>query len=79
MHSEQSSWLDSHQKCNGSAKNSRCSLPSAPLFDTPRFVRNLEHAYQKMWDNYAMGRAAEPIDIAETIACNDSEAHLTIK
>jgi predicted O-linked N-acetylglucosamine transferase (SPINDLY family) len=28
------------------------SRDSVPLFDTPRFTRNLETAYQEMWQNW---------------------------
>ena len=30
---------------------------SYPLFDTPRFIRNLEAAYSKMWSTYLKGEA----------------------
>jgi len=36
---------------------------SSPLFDTPAFVRNLESAYEKMWQHFLSGagpRAIEP-------------------
>jgi protein O-GlcNAc transferase len=39
---------------------------TAPLFDTSRFVRNLERAYRAMWNNYANGRPPQPINVAET-------------
>jgi protein O-GlcNAc transferase len=39
--------------------------PTAPLFDTPRFVRNLERAYLNMWDNYAAGRSPQAMDVTE--------------
>ena len=38
---------------------------TAPLFDTRRFVGNLERAYQNMWDIYAAGRSPEPITVRE--------------
>ncbi len=34
----------------------RQARASAPLFDTPRFVRNLEAAYERMWAIYCEGR-----------------------
>ncbi|MEA3212591.1 MAG: protein O-GlcNAc transferase [Chthoniobacter sp.] len=38
---------------------------TCPLFDAPRFARNLERAYRAMWDRYASGRPPEPIAIVE--------------
>lgn len=38
---------------------------SAPLFDTPRFTRNLERAYRAMWERYAAGQAPASIDVTE--------------
>jgi predicted O-linked N-acetylglucosamine transferase (SPINDLY family) len=35
------------------------------LFDTPRFVRNLERAYRAMWDLYASGQPPQPIVVTE--------------
>jgi len=34
---------------------------TAPLFDTPAYARNLESAYQKMWQNHASGNGPRPI------------------
>ena len=39
---------------------------TAPLFDTQRFARNLENAYQQMWDLYRAGEAPRRIDVVET-------------
>jgi protein O-GlcNAc transferase len=36
---------------------------SAPLFDTPRFARNLEKAYEAMWRNYVSGSPPGPIEL----------------
>lgn len=36
-----------------------------PLFDTARFVRNLELAYSEMWRIFLEGRALAPIKVAE--------------
>jgi predicted O-linked N-acetylglucosamine transferase (SPINDLY family) len=36
---------------------------SAPLFDTPRFVRGLEEAYESMWLNYRRGDAPRMIEL----------------
>jgi predicted O-linked N-acetylglucosamine transferase (SPINDLY family) len=38
---------------------------TAPLFDTPRFTRNLERAFTAMWDNYRRGETPHSIDIHE--------------
>ncbi len=38
---------------------------SAPLFDTPRFVRNLERAYGAMWEVHAAGQPPRAIDVRE--------------
>ncbi len=43
---------------------------TAPLYDTPRFVRNLERAYQTMWDIHSRGEPLRTIDIIET-ECDD--------
>jgi protein O-GlcNAc transferase len=37
----------------------------SPLFDTARFVRNLEHAYNKMWRIFMEGRAPMQIEVFE--------------
>jgi len=36
-----------------------------PLFDTPRFVRNLEVAYSEMWRIFPEGRVAKQIEVFE--------------
>ena len=36
-----------------------------PLFDTPRFVKNLEKAYQKIWQVYIDGQIPQPIEIVD--------------
>jgi protein O-GlcNAc transferase len=36
-----------------------------PLFDTARFVRNLEHAYSQMWQIFLEGRAPTQIEVYE--------------
>ena len=35
------------------------AIPKAPLFDTPRFTRHLEHAYRMMWQRHMAGLAPE--------------------
>jgi protein O-GlcNAc transferase len=36
-----------------------------PLFDTPRFVRNLESAFEALWERYRAGEAPSPLDVAD--------------
>ena len=36
---------------------------TAPLFDTPRFARNLEKLYERMWDRYRQGAPSESLAI----------------
>ncbi len=36
-----------------------------PLFDTPRFVRNLEKAYQEMWRIFIKGGEPRQIEVIE--------------
>ncbi|MGE3332147.1 MAG: hypothetical protein AB7I36_00770 [Rhodospirillaceae bacterium] len=36
---------------------------SCALFDTPRFTRGLEWAFEHMWDSYAAGRAPAAFDV----------------
>jgi predicted O-linked N-acetylglucosamine transferase (SPINDLY family) len=38
---------------------------TAPLFDTVRYARHLEAAYQRMWDIWATGKAPEPFAVAQ--------------
>lgn len=38
---------------------------SAPLFDTDRFVRDLEEAYRRMWRRYCAGEPPAAIDLAD--------------
>ncbi len=40
-------------------------LSTAPLFDMPRFVRNLERAYDTMWQIHSQGNPARPFDVVE--------------
>lgn len=39
--------------------------PTAPLFDTPRFTRNLEALFREMWRRFASGAQPSRIDAAE--------------
>ena len=38
---------------------------SEPLFDTPRFARNLEGAYKQMWQLYLAGEKPRKIDVVD--------------
>ena len=40
------------------------SRPTAPLFDTPRFVRHLETAFREIWAIHRRGDSPRPLDIA---------------
>lgn len=43
------------------------AIPTAPLFNTPRFTRHLESAYRMMWQRHAAGLAPEGFAVtAET-------------
>ena len=50
-------WLDKNRHSN-------------PLFDTRRFVRNLENAYKEVWDIYTQGREPRQIDVKESTEAN---------
>jgi protein O-GlcNAc transferase len=39
---------------------------TSPLFDTLRFVRNLERAFRSMWDNYVAGNPPTAFAVSET-------------
>jgi protein O-GlcNAc transferase len=38
----------------------------APLFNTPRFVKNLEKAYRKMWEIFLSGEKPRAIDVLDS-------------
>ena len=40
---------------------------TSPLFDTPRFVRNLERAFRSMWDNHVAGNAPTAFAVCESL------------
>ncbi|KAJ7549349.1 hypothetical protein O6H91_07G049600 [Diphasiastrum complanatum] len=44
----------------------RTSRLSCPLFDTERWVRNLERAYFKMWNLYCSGNHPQPFKVVES-------------
>jgi len=39
-----------------------------PLFDTPRFTRNLEKAYKEMWEIFLAGERPRQVEVAESQA-----------
>ncbi|WP_137127034.1 glycosyltransferase family 41 protein [Roseomonas sp. HF4] len=41
------------------------ALPSCPLFDTPRYARNIERAFREMRDRAAAGRPPEGFTVAD--------------
>ena len=41
------------------------NLTREPLFDTPRFVRNLEKAYMEIWQRHRQGSRPSPLAIGE--------------
>ncbi|UCF92987.1 MAG: tetratricopeptide repeat protein [Desulfobacterales bacterium] len=43
--------------------------PTAPLFDTSRFVRNLEAAYKEMWATFQNGGRPHPITVIDPGTC----------
>lgn len=47
----------------------KASRLTCPLFDTARWVRNLERAYFKMWNLYCLGQHPQPFKVTE----NNSE------
>ncbi len=38
---------------------------TSPLFDTPRFTRNLEKAYKQIWHRHLSGQKPSPVEIRE--------------
>ena len=42
------------------------NLLTEPLFDTPRFTKNLERAYKGMWEIFAGGEKPRQIEVAES-------------
>jgi len=41
------------------------NLHTEPLFNLPRFVKNLERAYLAMWQRYASGEVPVSLDVAK--------------
>ena len=39
--------------------------PPEPLFDTPRFVKNLEAAYRRMWEVHTSGHPPTHITVVD--------------
>jgi predicted O-linked N-acetylglucosamine transferase (SPINDLY family) len=42
------------------------NLTTEPLFDTPRFARNLEKAYKEMWKIFMTGESPRQIEVVES-------------
>jgi len=42
---------------------------TCPLFDTARWVRNLDRAYYKMWNLYCSGEHPQPFKVTENDEC----------
>ena len=42
------------------------NLTTEPLFDTPRFARNLEKAYKEMWEIFMAGESPRQIEVVES-------------
>ena len=40
---------------------------TSPLFDTPRFVQNLERAYRSMWENHVAGNPPAAFVVSESL------------
>ena len=41
------------------------AIKTSPLFDTPRFVHNLESAYEEMWAIRGAGQSPRPIKVID--------------
>jgi predicted O-linked N-acetylglucosamine transferase (SPINDLY family) len=50
------------QRLRGKIRNARSE---SPLFDTSRFVRNLEKAFEQMWQIRQTGQRPRAIDVTE--------------
>ncbi len=42
------------------------NLSTEPLFDTPRFAKNLEKAYKEMWKIFMAGESPRQIEVMES-------------
>ncbi|XP_057479799.1 probable UDP-N-acetylglucosamine--peptide N-acetylglucosaminyltransferase SEC [Actinidia eriantha] len=58
-----------HSKLQDLTDRLKASRLTCPLFDTARWVKNLERAYYKMWNLYCSGQHPQPFKVTE----NDSE------
>ncbi|GFY92974.1 tetratricopeptide repeat (TPR)-like superfamily protein [Actinidia rufa] len=58
-----------HSKLQDLTERLKASRLTCPLFDTARWVRNLERAYYKMWNLYCSGQHPQPFKVTE----NDAE------
>ena len=57
-----SAWR-SNRRSSQAARAACAARERLPLFDTPRFVRDLENAYEEMWRIHASGAAARLIEV----------------
>jgi hypothetical protein len=46
---------------------------TSPLFDSERFTRHLERAYQMMWEIYAEGEAPRRIEVPKVRAQKEED------
>ncbi len=56
----------SHTKVQQLKEKLAANKLTFPLFDTPRLARNIEKAYQKMWEIYTSGNSPQQIIINDT-------------
>ncbi|KAI3470078.1 hypothetical protein Pfo_026741 [Paulownia fortunei] len=54
-----------HAKLQDLTNRLKAARLTCPLFDTARWVRNLERAYFKMWNLYCSGQHPQPFKVAE--------------
>jgi len=54
--------LDDELRC-GLRKRIEAVRDTCALFDTPRFTRHLEWAYEHMWDEYVAGRVPQAFEV----------------
>lgn len=56
---------ENREKLGNISKDLQKKRLTAPLFDTPRFVANIERAYKKMWYIFVKGQAPRVLDVNE--------------
>ncbi|GAB2210029.1 hypothetical protein Droror1_Dr00015279 [Drosera rotundifolia] len=60
-------------------KKLKAARMTCPLFDTVRWVKNLERAYFKMWDIYCSGQHPQPFKVTEKDLDSYVKAEIKIK